>query len=556
MSVSLPLTSPEHAARYRAMGLWHDKTFYEMFAASAARNPNKTAIVEGKRRITYAELLKTVNNVAGNLLDLGLKPGDVVSLQSKNSSVMPILHLACNRIGLLYLPLHDSWRDVEVMHLLKRAGARAIVLPVEYRGFNHAQMIAGIRKDLPDLKHVFTLDETADGTVPGTRKFSELLKPSTHTAAELDKLRPDPDLPAHTMLSGGTTALSKISRFTSNDLMVMLDNFTTRAEFTENDIAAALAPAGTGATGYVFPILVPLLHGATSVILERWGGNVPEAVDMILNEKCTYSVAIPTQLTLMVPELEKHKPEDFPHFRLSYNSGAPLPYDTGLKVEKLMGCVIQSMYGSTDGGVPTVTAAKDPQEKRLRTVGKVVPGCECELWGPDEKPVAKGEPGEVVWRGADKCYGYMGDDEQTAKHFTKDHFYKSGDLGQFDEDGYLRITGRVKDMILRGGRNISPLTIEQQLIKHPSVVDVAVTSMPDPVLGERACAFVVLKQGAKLGFEEAVEFLKTQHLAVWQLPERLEYIDDFPRGPGGKTLKSKLTQIVTEKLKAEGKIPA
>ena len=152
--------------------------------------------------------------------------------------------------------------------------------------------------------------------------------------------------------------------------------------------------------------------------------------------------------------------------------------------------------------------------------------------------------------------GLPGDDEQTAKAFTADHFYKSGDLGQFDEDGYLRITGRVKDMILRGGRNISPLTIEQQLIKHPAVLDVAVTSMPDAVLGERACAFVMLKEDAQLGFDEAVEYLKGQHLAIWQLPERLEIIDDFPRGPGGKVLKSKLTELVTAKLKAEGKVPA
>ena len=552
MGIALPLTSPEHAARYRKMDLWHDKTLYEFFAEAAARHPDKTAIVEGTRRITYAELSGLINNVAGNLLDLGLQPGDIVSLQTRNSYVMPIVHLACNRIGLLYMPLHDSWRDVEVKHLLKRAGAKVVIVPVEYRGFNHVQMLNGIRGELPDLKHVFTLE----GTAPGTRAFDELLKPTKRSKAELDARRPDPDLPAHTMLSGGTTALSKISRFTCNDLVVMLDNFVRTAEFTDNDIIAALAPAGTGATGYVFPILTPLLHGATSVILERWGGNVPEAVELLRREKCTCSVAIPTQLTLMIPELEKYKPGDFPHYRLAYNAGAALPYDTGLKMEQLTGCVIQSMYGSTDGGVPTVTAVKDSQEKRLSTVGKVVPGCECELWGPDGKPVPKGEPGEIVWRGADKCYGYLGDDEQTATHFTKDHFYKSGDLGQFDAEGYLRITGRVKDMILRGGRNISPLTIEEQLIKHPSVVDVSVTSMPDPILGERACAFVLLKPGMRLSFDEAVEFLKTQHLAVWQLPERLEIIDDFPRGPGGKILKSTLTKLVTEKLKAEGKIPA
>lgn len=549
MSIQLPLTSREHAARYRKAGLWHDKTLFELFAANAQRHPDKLAIVDGEQRITYGELRQRVDRLAGQLLDLGLAPGDVVSLQCRNSSVMPLVHLACNRIGLLYLPLHDSWRDVEVMHLLRRARARMVIVPVEYRDFNHADMIARIRADLPQLQYVFTLD----GAALGARQFSELLEPGQRTQAELDARRPDPDLPAHTMLSGGTTALSKISRFTCNDLMVMLDNFALPARFSANDVIAALAPAGTGATGYIFPILTPLLHGATSVILQRWGNNVPEAVDLIIHNGCTCAVGIPTQLTLMVPEIERHRPEDFGPFRLFFNAGAPLSYDTGLKIEEGMGCVIQSMYGTTDGGCPTVTTVDDPREKRLRTVGRVVPQCECELWGPDGKPVAPGEQGEVVWRGADKCYGYLGDDEQTAAHFTADHFYKSGDLGQFDADGYLRITGRVKDMILRGGRNISPLTIEQQLIRHPAVVDVAVVAMPDAVLGERACAFVLLRQDARLSFGEMVEFLKSQHLAVWQLPERLEIIDDFPRGPGGKVQKARLTQIVTDKLKAEGK---
>ena len=558
LRIDLPLTSREHAARYRAQGLWKDKTLHEYFAAAAARLPDKVAIVEGARMFTYGELARLIDNVAGNLLDLGLQSGDIVALQTKNSSVMPIVHLACNRIGLLYMPLHDSWRETEVRHLLERSRARVVILPVEYRGFDHAAMIAAVRGNLPDLQHVYTLD----GIGPDMREFTELLRPTRRSKAEIDQQRPDPDAPAHTMLSGGTTALSKISRFTSNDLMAMLDNFTDAIELTENDIGAALAPAGTGATGYVYPILVPLLHGATSVILERWGSNnVPEAVQLILDQKCTFGVGIPTQLTLMIPALEKHRPEEFSHFRVFSNSGAPLPYDTAQKIEKLMSCVIQSLYGATDGGTSNMTSIRDPQDKRLRTVGRVVRGCELQLWDPEGKPVAGGkdnkggEAGEVVWRSADKCWGYLGDDEQTARAFTRDHFYKSGDLGQFDADGYLRITGRVKDMILRGGRNISPLTIEQQLIKHPAVLDVAVTSMPDPVLGERACAFVMLKEGAKLGFEEAVEYLKSQHLAIWQLPERPEIIDDFPRGPGGKVLKSKLTELVTIKLRAEGKVP-
>jgi non-ribosomal peptide synthetase component E (peptide arylation enzyme) len=184
-------------------------------------------------------------------------------------------------------------------------------------------------------------------------------------------------------------------------------------------------------------------------------------------------------------------------------------------------------------------------------VGRVVSGCECEIRDADGKPLPAGQPGEVVWRGADKSWGYLGDDDETAATFTRDGFYKSGDVGVFDEDGYLRIVGRIKDMILRGGRNISPRTIEDLLIQHPAVVEVAVAAMPDPTLGERACAFVMLRPGARLAFEEMVAFLKEQEIAIWQLPERLEIVSDFPRGAGGKIVKKQLTAMVTEKLEAE-----
>ena len=159
--------------------------------------------------------------------------------------------------------------------------------------------------------------------------------------------------------------------------------------------------------------------------------------------------------------------------------------------------------------------------------------------------MSRGENGEVVWRCADKSWGYLGADDQTKSVFTDEGFYKSGDLGCIDDEGYLRITGRIKDMILRGGRNISPQTIESALIKHRSVMDVAVAAMPDPILGERACAFVILNPEASLTFDDVVEFLKSQDLAVWQLPEHLVIVDDFPKGAGGKVKKAELTALVT-----------
>jgi len=549
MALTTPLTSPELAARFRAQGYWKDATVYERVRAAASLEPQKVAIIDGERRLTYAELLRLVDTIAGNLLDLGIPKGGIVAVQSKNAAELPIMHLAAQRIGRLYMPLHDSWRDVEVEHALKTAEVTTVVIPGVYRDFDHGAMVAGMQGRLPRLTNVFVLE----GKSGPFREFSDLLRPHRHTSVELEAERPDPDAPATLMLSGGTTSLSKISPWSSNNLLNSLDAYAENAGYGRDDITAAIAPAGTGATGYIYGLLAPLLHGATSVILERW--KDPEvAIDLIVKSRCTHAIGIPTQLTLMIPGLEKRKPADFAGFKVFTNAGAALSLDTAEKIERLMSCKIQTIYGATDAGVPTMTCISDSADKRLTTAGRVVRGCDCQLWDVDGRPVALGEAGEVVWRGPDKSYGYLGDEQATRNAFTADGYYKSGDLGQFDQQGYLRIVGRIKDMILRGGRNISPRTSEEPLMTHPAVLEVAVAAMPDPVLGERACAFVMLKAGATLSFDEMVKFLTDNKLAVWQLPERLEIVEDMPRSTGGKIAKAKLTALVTEKLKAEGKM--
>lgn len=548
MTIDLPLTSPEKAAQYRATGLWQDVTVSERFLAQADRLGNKLAIIVGERRVTYGQLRRDILSVANGLLAQGLKPGDVIAGQLPNSYEVPVLHLACNTLGLLYMPLHDSWRALEVGHLLGQAKVKAVISRHVYRDFDYVGMIAELRGDLPQLTTHFVVGATE--AVEGIKSFGTLLAGDPLDEEQIASLRPDPDFPAALMLSGGTTAISKVSRYSSNDLLAMLNAAQTGAHFGEGDVAAALAPAGTGATGYVYPVLMPLLNGATSVMLPHWS-NPEEAADLIVREGCTYAVAIPAQLIKLLPTLRSRPKSDFHRLRVITNAGAPLPYDAAREVEELTGAVIQSIYGATDAGTPTLTAADDPREKRLGTVGRIVTGCECEIRDPEGKALPAGSVGEVTWRGADKSWGYLAADEQTNAVFTQDHFYKSGDLGQFDEEGYLKIVGRIKDMILRGGRNISPLVIEEALIKHADVQDVAVAPMPDPVLGERACVFVIPRPDAELQLSELLQFLRGEGLATWQLPERLEIMQEFPRSAGGKTLKRDLTAFVTEKLKAE-----
>ena len=547
MTMELPLTSPEKARQYRAAGLWQDVTLSERFLAQADRFADKLAIVVDGRRATYRQLQRDVLSVANGLLAEGFEPGDVIAGQLPNSYEIPVLHLACNMVGMLYMPLHDSWRALEVGHLLAQAKVKVVISRHLYRDFDYVRMIRDLRPDLPDLKTHFVIGESAGD---GIKPFEMLVAAEPLGTKQIASLRPDPDYPAALMLSGGTTAISKISRYSSNDLQAMLNAARDGARFVETDVAAALAPAGTGATGYVYPVLMPLLNGGTSVMLPHWS-NPEDAADLMVKENCTYATAIPAQLIKLLPTFRSRPRDDFHSLRVITNAGAPLPYDAAREVEELTGAVIQSIYGATDAGTPTLTTADDPREKRLGTVGRIVRGCECEIRDSDGNALPAGTVGEVTWRGADKSWGYLGADDQTRSVFTQDHFYKSGDLGQFDEDGYLKIVGRIKDMILRGGRNVSPLVIEEALIKHTDVQDVAVAAMPDPVLGERACAFVIARPGAGLELAGLLEFLRGEGLATWQLPERLEIMQEFPRSAGGKTLKRELTALVTEKLKAE-----
>jgi non-ribosomal peptide synthetase component E (peptide arylation enzyme) len=543
-----PLTSLQEAAHYRACGLWRDRTVFELFRDSAEAHPAKAAIVEARRRHTYGELLSLIDNVAGNLLRRGIVAGDVVAVQVPNSVELPLMHLALNRIGAMAMPIHDSWLQSELVHLLKIGRVRAAIVPRLYRDVDYPALYAGLRSELPDLKTVFSIG----GATLHSEAFEPLLDPSGVSDAELAARRPDPDAPSTLMLSSGTTSLPKPSAFSCNNMHALLQPFWRGIRSTPEDVAAALAPAGTGAIGYVYPILSPLLIGATSVILERW--SEPEkAVALIREHGCTYATAVPAQLTQMLPSLRRHRPEQFAAFRCFTNAGAPLPPDVGRQVEDLMRCRIYVIYGATDGGVVCSTDIDDPQDKRLTSVGRALPGRDIKLLDALQRPVPRDEPGEIYWRTADKSYGYLNDAEGTATVFGPDGFYKSGDLGLFDVDGYLRIIGRAKDMIIRGGRNISPRLIEDLLITHPAVVEVAVAAMPDSVLGERACAFVVAKPGDLPTLADLLVFLKLRRAPTWQMPERLELLDELPRSAGGKIMKNKLTELVTVRLEAEAR---
>ncbi|PSR23737.1 MAG: hypothetical protein C7B45_01595 [Sulfobacillus acidophilus] len=537
--------------RYRKLGLWSDETLIDHFTTVVQQFASKIAVIDTHGQYTYGDLYQAVGRLASVFANFGIEAGDVVAAQLPGWVELPVIHLACNVIGAIFLPIHDGWRETEAGHLLRKSQAKAIMVPHCYRGFNYAAMIDELitKEEMTNLR----LKMTIHGTTRGWQSWDILMgqaTPLTMKSDEKGNRLHSANEPCMVIVSSGTTALPKMSIYTDNNFnATLLRHFCETMKLGSDDVAGAIAPPGTGGTGYVFPVLTPLLIGARVVMLERWA-DPEDALRLMATYHCTYATAIPSQMIklMLIPELgTRFNWEAFSRFN---NAGAPLPPEVAKEVEHQFGCRVHTVYGASDGGVPTMTSIDDPPEKRWGTVGRILSGCECEVWDDQYHPLPQGEWGEVCWRTPEKSFGYLNDDNETLRLFHNG-WIQSGDIGVFDEDGYLRIVGRKKDMILRGGRNISARTVEELLIVHPAVQDCAVAAMPDPVLGERACAFVVLNAGQNLTFEEMIGFLKDHRIAIWELPERLEIVDALPKSSMGKVKKAELTDYITKKLAQE-----
>jgi acyl-CoA synthetase (AMP-forming)/AMP-acid ligase II len=532
-------------AAFRANGLWGDRLIVDHVDANARSTPAKAAIVDSRETIDYGELVRRSENLAAALKALAIGHGNVVAAKCANWAELPIAHLAANRVGAIFLPLSEGFAEVETLHLLRQSCAR-IFIAATRGAFDVRKFLAKYRRKLPHLTQVLVLrDDPGDNELSFDAIANDDGWRVRHGLEYLAGARSEADAPSHVMVSSGTTGLPKCSLFSDNNTIVkvLLQYCRSVADVTSADVAAALAPAGTGATGYNYPILAPLLIGGTSVMLEHWDGNRPQdALRLMERHACTYAVVIPTQLTklIAVPDLGNF---DLSRLRLITNSGAKLPAPVAERAEALFNAKIQSIYGCSEAGAATMTSVRDPRDKRINTAGRALLGQELVVRDDAGNPVGKNAVGEVCWRGANKTYGFLNDPEGTEAVWDASGWLNSGDLGTIDDEGYLRIVGRKKDMIIRGGQNINPRAIEEVLLRHPAVVDVAIAPVPDAVLGERVGAFVVGRPSGSLSLEEVARFVQEQGLAKWNRPELLFLVDDLPRNAGGKVDKALLLKL-------------
>ncbi|MBI2013932.1 MAG: AMP-binding protein [Candidatus Rokubacteria bacterium] len=532
--------SPERIRRSVAAGHWPNERLETYLDRWATERPAKTAMVDGASRCTWAELARTVERVAHGLAAHGVEPGAVISCQLPNWNEFIVLLLAAARLGAVVHPIPPIFRASELRFMLNRLESRVVVIPGTFRGFDHAAMLRALRPEVPAVEHVFVARGAAgDGATP----FTAL----TETAWEAREGRrglpgSDPNAVNEVIFTSGTTGEPKGVMHTPNTVLANINPVIERLRFSERDILL-MSSTFAHQTGYLYGYCLTLVLGATGVWLDVW--NAAEAARLIEAERVTFTMGATPFLQDLTYVPGRH---DLASLRLFISAGAPIPRPLVRDARARLGCAISPGWGMTENGLVTCNGLDDAEAKVVTTDGCPHPGMELRLADDDGTGLPPGPEGELLVRGPSQFVGYFKRPEFTHESYTPDGWFRTGDRGALDRDGYLSITGRSKDLIIRGGENIPVVEVENELFAHPKIASVAIVGMPDPRLGERACAFVIPKPGESVTLAELVQYLEGRQLARQKFPERLEIVAEFPMTPSGKVQKFRLRQLVAEKL--------
>ena len=542
-----PTFPPEYRRRFVEAGLWLDRTLQGCFDETAQRMPDHVAIVAGERRITFADWADEARRVAAGLLRLGLRKGDIVTVQLPNWPELCVLQIALARIGAVIQPMHVVYREREMESMLRFCDSRAVILTGGYQGFEHAAAVAGMRARLPELAQVITVRAAAGGDAT----YESLLASDDGLDEYLGATAIGPDDVFYLNFTSGTEGAPKGFLHTHNTLVSVMKRFadmTTQANpASRDDVILANSPM-SHSFGHLATYQV-LLRGVRMVLVERFSPT--EILKIIERERVTALSGTPAHLISLLshPDLPR---TDTSSVKSVGVGGAQCPPEVTKDIQRVFGVKSGNMYGMGENIVHTQVSASDPPELVRDTVGKPVPGAELRIFAADRSTErATGEVGEIAYRGPSLFLAYYKNPERTAETRNADGWFFTGDLGFVDERGYLHLAGRKKEMINRGGTKIFPKEIEDLLHEHPKILRAAVIGMPDARLGERVCACVELRPGATLTLDEVKTFLEGLRVMKHNVPERLEVLASLPQTPTGKIQKDPLVRAVTDKLAAE-----
>jgi non-ribosomal peptide synthetase component E (peptide arylation enzyme) len=530
----------EISRRYRADGWWEDRTLLDHFDAAVAKTPDALAVVAPRgERMTFAELDAAARRVASHFAALGLKQGEVVSIQLPNWAEFVIVHLAATRLGAVTNPLLPIYRENELSYILRFARTRIAVIPGQYRHCDYPAMYAGLWQDLPELNEIFVVGEGASGRM---RPFSELARPAS---GALPSVQAAGDDVSAIIFTSGTESKPKGVMHSHNTMTYGNRAMAQLMELTAQDVIWAPSPIAHG-TGFLWGMRQALMLGAKLVLQDIW--DAEEALRLIEAERCSFTLSA-TPFVAMLVNSPSAGVRDTSSLRTFACAGAPIPRKLGVEAREKIGCVLVGMWGMTECFVGSASALGDKEEKLWGSDGKAMPGGELAIFDETRTRILPpGEEGELATRGPHVSLGYFNDPERTRSTFSQDGWLFSNDLATIDAEGYIRIVGRKKDIINRGGLKVSARELEEFLLQHPKVKEVAIVAVPDTRLGEKSCAFVIAKGAQPPTLAEIVRFLEERGIAKYKLPEYLRVVSSFPMTPSGKIQKFLLRDSIARDL--------
>ena len=541
--------------KYVGEGYW-DKTILPDYWDKNARDwPDKEALVDSAgSRLTWAQAKQRIDRIALALVkDLRFNRDDRLVVQLPNCVEQVLVRLACEKAGVLSIPELTTFRQTELKGIASQTQAVGVVIPKEYRKFDHYQMVKELQGDLPHLKHIIVMGEDVPEDCISLRDIMEHPYEQEYDLSELEARKLDAiEEVGFLVTTTGTTGLPKLieHRIAAREI------WTAKAHIRNwglgpDDCVLAIAPLAGAAGGTPAYVTAPVAGAKIALeYLYREEGTL----EFMEKERVTVIALVPTQLARLVQSpVDKY---DLSSLRIIKTTGGYLPPPLAKEAEEKFGCPILGTYGTQDTGSISGVPITASEEQRYTTVGRLHPGIEIKILDDDRKEVKPGEVGTLWFEGPGNSIGYYRDLEKTmSEAFDKEGFATPGDLVKVTDNGYLKIMGRKKDIIIRGGQNIYPREVEDYLLAHRKVTNAVVVPMPDPVMGERACAFVTLKEGEQFTFDEMVDYLKSKKIAMFKLPERLEVVEALPLvGESGKIDKKAMAKVIADKLKAEGKI--
>jgi len=515
------------ADAYRRAGYWRDETLVDRFDATCVEHAARTALIDGEAQLRFEQAAECVDRVAQWFTTM-TNPGDVVSWQLPNWWEAAVVHHAAVAAGCISNPLNPTWRERELRAVMAETKPAVLVVPESWRGF--ASMEFAVQLQSESLVSAVVLVRGI--ARPGIFDFGHLLK----VPASAQPKRPTAsDAVAVLLFTSGTTSAPKGVLHTHRSLLAEMDSFPAIHGLDPDDRYLGGAPVGHIA-GLVYGAMTPFALGTSTVFVERW---IPSrALQAISDERATFQTGPPTFLQTLAA---KAGGTDLSSFRLFSTGGAAIPTEAARAAAARLGCVLKRAYGSTELPTLTATTLDDDERARTETDGRAVGGAEVRIAGANGDALPAGEEGEIWGRAPEMFAGYR---DPGIEAFTSDGWFPTGDLGVLDRDGLLRVTGRMKDIIIRGGENISAAELEDILATHPWIADVAVVGLPDDRLGERVCAVVTLRGGATLTLDDIVTFLRAHHIATHKLPEQLEILPSLPKTSSGKVAKAEVKKLL------------